>query len=387
MSQPERLDWIDDELRQLAAADLDRHLQTFEGRQGPRLSIAGREYVNFGSNDYLALAGDERLAAAACEAATQCGWGSGASPLVVGHSEWHERLERKLADFEGTEAALVFSTGYAANVGVITALVGRGDVVFSDELNHASIVDGCRLSRAEVRVFRHRDIGHLRELLGDAASFRRRLIVTDGLFSMDGDIAPLADLVHLAGRHNAMLAVDEAHATGVFGKHGRGTCEAAGIEDRVDVRIGTLSKALGGIGGFVVGSRSLIDWLVNRARPYVFSTALPPATAAASCAALEIVEKEPRRRTELLSRAAALRKALQSQGRNVGESASQIIPIVIGDAAKTLQLAAALRDRGFLVPPIRPPSVPANSSRLRLSLSYGHTELMTDALLTVLASL
>jgi 8-amino-7-oxononanoate synthase len=380
--------WIDDELRRLAEADLDRRLQTFDGPQGAELTIDGRAYVNFGSNDYLALAADPRLAEAACAAARSSGWGSGASPLVVGHASEHAALERELAKFEGSEAALLFSTGYAANVGTVTALVGRGDAVYSDALNHASIVDGCRLSRAEVRVYRHSDAAHLAELLErDAGAFRRRLIVTDGVFSMDGDVASLVELAALARRHEAMLMVDEAHATGVLGASGRGSSEAAGIEEQVDVRVGTLSKGLGSVGGFVVGRRVVVDWLVNRARPYVFSTALPPAVAAASRAALEIVRNEPERRRKLSETAAGLRLTLASQGWNLGTSTSQIIPLVVGDVAETMHLAAALRERGLLVPPIRPPSVPEGASRLRLSLSYGHTPEMIARLVVALVQL
>jgi 8-amino-7-oxononanoate synthase len=385
---PGRTAWIDDEFRKLAEADLDRHLQTFDGPQAAELSIGGRTYVNFGSNDYLALAADPRVGEAAAATARAVGWGSGASPLVVGHGAEHAALERELAEFEGCEAALLFSTGYAANVGTVTALVGRGDAVYSDELNHASIVDGCRLSRAEVRVYRHADAAHLSELLEqDSGAFRRRLIVTDGLFSMDGDVAPLAELAELAGRHGAMLAVDEAHATGVLGAGGRGSCEAAGVEAAVDVRVGTLSKGLGGIGGFVVGRRVVIEWLVNRARPYVFSTALPSPVAAASRAALAIVRQEPERRRRLLETAAGLRATLASQRWNLGPSTSQIIPIVVGDAAEALCLAAALRERGLLVPPIRPPSVPDGASRLRLSLSYGHAPEMIARLVVALGEL
>jgi 8-amino-7-oxononanoate synthase len=389
MSRSDRLSWLDDELRRLEADDLDRHLRTHAGPQRAELSLAGdsagaRTYVNFGSNDYLALAADPRLAAAARHAAQREGWGSGASPLVVGHAAAHAELERALAEFEGTEAALLFTTGYAANVGTITALVGPGDVVFSDALNHASIVDGCRLSKAEVRIYPHGDAQALSALLADSSRFRRRLIISDGLFSMDGDFAPLAALAELADNHDAMLAVDEAHATGVFGDRGRGSSELCGIEERVDIRIGTLSKALGSIGGFVAGSRSLIDWLVNRARPYIFSTALPPPAAAASQAALEIVVNEPERRTELADRAAALRQSLAADGWDIGPSASQIIPLIIGSAERTLRLAEELREAGFLVPPIRPPSVPAGASRLRLSLSYGHTPAMIDDLVAAL---
>ena len=387
MSGGTRLDWLDDELRRLADDDLDRHLRTHGGPQRAALELSGRSYVNFGSNDYLALAADPRLAAAAQQAAEREGWGSGASPLVVGHSAAHAELERALAEFEGTEAALLFTTGYAANVGTITALVGYGDVVFSDALNHASIVDGCRLSKAEVRIYRHGDAAALAEQMVDAAQYRRRLIVTDGLFSMDGDFAPLAAIAELADKHDAMLAVDEAHATGVFGPGGRGASELCGIEERVDVRIGTLSKALGSIGGFVAGRRSLIDWLVNRARPYIFSTALPPPAAAASQAALEIVTGEPERRTELAARADALRQSLAADGWNIGPSAGQIIPLIIGSAERTLRLAEELRAAGFLAPPIRPPSVPGGASRLRLSLSYGHTPEMIDGLAAALRQL
>ncbi|MGC3971512.1 MAG: 8-amino-7-oxononanoate synthase [Pirellulales bacterium] len=383
----DRLDWIDDELERLADADLDRHLHTHDGPQGPALTIDGRSLVNFGSNDYLALAGDSRLAAAASAAMQAEGFGSGSSPLIVGHAASHARLEQTLAEFEGVEAALLTSTGYAANVGAVTALVGRGDVVFSDALNHASLIDGCRLSRAEVRIYPHGDMETLAAELRDAYAFRRRLIVTDGLFSMDGDLAPLGDLAELAEHHEAMLLVDEAHATGVFGAQGRGTCEAAGVEEAVDVRIGTLSKALGAIGGFVAGRKSLTEWLVNRARSYIFSTALPPAAAAAAVAAIDLVRQEPQRRTELLARAAELRDALAGDGWDVGESGSQIIPLVVGEAGETMRLAARLRERGFLVPPIRPPSVPDGQCRLRLSLSYTHTPQMIGDLRAALKEL
>jgi 8-amino-7-oxononanoate synthase len=259
--------------------------------------------------------------------------------------------------------------------------------VFSDALNHASIVDGCRLSRAEVRIYPHGDVGWLAAELRDAYAFRRRLIVTDGVFSMDGDLAPLADLAELAEGHDAMLMVDEAHATGVLGAHGRGSCEAAGVEDGVDMRVGTLSKALGGIGGFVAGRKSLIEWLVNRARPYVFSTALPPAAAAAGIAALQIVRQEPERRNALLADVVQVRTALAADGWDVGRSASQIMPLVVGEAEQALRLAARLRERGFYVPAIRPPSVPVGTSRLRLSLAYGHTPRMTAELRAALKEL
>jgi 8-amino-7-oxononanoate synthase len=294
-------------------------------------------------------------------------------------------LEQRLAQFEGSEAALLFSSGFAANVGAVTALVERGDAIFADELNHASLIDGCRLSRAEVEVYPHRDTRRLADLLHSATGYRRRLIVTDTLFSMDGDVAPLTELADLAQRHDCMLMVDEAHATGVFGEHGRGLVEAAGVDDGIHVRVGTLSKAFGCSGGFVSGSQRLIDWLTNRARPYIFSTAPPAPLAAAACAALDIVADEPQRRSSLLARATDLRNRLRSAGWNIGDSASQIIPLIVGGAPAAIDLAARLRGRGFLVPAIRPPSVPAGRALLRLSLSYSHTPEMIDSLLAALA--
>ncbi len=368
------LAWLDAELAQLERDALRRHLAVYTGRQGPRIVLDGEELVNFGANDYLGLAGDQRLARAVANAVEEAGWGSGASPLVCGRGSLHARLEARLAAFEGCEAALLFNTGYAANVGAVTALVGRGDQIFGDQKNHASIIDGCRLSRAEVHVYRHNDMEHLAALLRDALPARRRLIVTDSLFSMDGDVAPLVPIAELAERHGAMLMVDEAHATGVFGARGRGLCEALGVEDRVQVRVGTLSKALGCAGGFVAGSRPLMDWLANRARSYVFSTAPPAATSAAPLAALEVVAQEPHRRQELLARAARLRSQLAAQGWSTGRSASQIIPVFVGDPARTMQLASRLRAAGLFVPGIRPPSVPPGESLLRISLSYAHRD-------------
>ena len=375
------LSWIDDELATLERRQLRRRLQTRSGPQSAWLMIEGRELINFGSNDYLALAADSRLAEAAVKSIAHEGWGSGASPLVTGHATPHQRLAERLAAFENTEAALVFSSGFAANAGTIAALVGPGDVVYCDRKNHASLFDGCRLSRADVRIYPHTDCERLAALLEDAEKYRRRLIVTDGLFSMDGDLAPLAELAELAERYAAMLLVDEAHATGVFGGHGRGVAEHFGVEDRVHVRIGTLSKALGCIGGFVAGSRSLVEWLVNRARPYVFSTASPAATAAAAIAALDIVQQEPQRRERLLTRSQELREELTRQGWNIGASASQIIPLVVGDPERTVRMSAELRERGLFAPAIRPPTVPEGEACLRISLTFGHTEEMIAALL------
>jgi 8-amino-7-oxononanoate synthase len=351
--------------------------------------VEGRELIHFGSNDYLSLANNPRLGGAAAEAARREGWGSGASPLILGRSGLHEQLEHRLAEFEGAEAALVFSTGFAANAGTIAALVGPGDVVYTDRKNHASLLDGCRLSRADVRVYAHGDWRGLERLLARraASGARRRLIVTDGLFSMDGDLAPLEQLVDLAERHGAMLLVDEAHATGVFGRQGRGVAEHFGVEERIAVRVGTLSKALGSMGGFVAGSRSLVAWLVNKARPYVFSTALPAPACAASLAALEIVQAEPHRRETLLARAAAVRERLAQQGWDLGRSASQIIPVLVGEPDRAVALAEALAERGLWVPAIRPPTVPDGESCLRISLTYGHDEQMLERLVEAMGVL
>jgi 7-keto-8-aminopelargonate synthetase-like enzyme len=316
-----------------------------------------------------------------------------------------------LAEFEGTEAALVFSSGFATNAGIIPALVEEPDVIFADAKNHASLIDGCRLSRAKRFVYAHADCESLEDMLCRATGSRRRLIVTDTIFSMDGDIAPLARLAELAERYDAMLMVDEAHATGVFGSGGRGVVEyldarcsmldarspetrpassiqhPASLHDRVPVRVGTLSKALGSGGGFVCGRRSLIDWLANRARTYVFSTAQPAAIHAAALAALEIVRAEPFRRTELLERAARFRLRLMEQGWNVGRSATQIVPIVIGDAERAMRFAGELRETGYFVPGIRPPSVPQGESLLRVSLCYHHTAEDLEGLLERLENL
>ncbi len=381
------LAWIDEELLTLQEAGLRRRLVVRDGPPSPQIWVDGRELIHFGSNDYLGLAADPRLKAAVLAAVEQYGWGSGASPLILGHGDLHQRLAERIAEFEGTEAALVFASGFAANAGAVAALVATGDVVFTDRKNHASLLDGCRLSRADVRTYAHGDWQALARLLDRPANHRRRLIVTDSLFSMDGDLAPLAELADLAERYDAMLLIDEAHATGVFGPRGRGVAEHLGVEDRTAVRVGTLSKALGGVGGFVVGSRTLIDWLVNRARPYIYSTAGPAAAAAAALAALEVVEQEPQRRTALLERAADLRARLAEQGWDIGRSASQIIPILLGDPQRAVAMAARLREQGIFVPAIRPPTVPEGEACLRISLTYAHTAEMIERLLAALGRL
>jgi 8-amino-7-oxononanoate synthase len=372
------LDWLDDELAALQAADLRRSKRVITPLPEGRCEVDGAVLVNFAGNDYLGLAADSRLIAAAREALQQAGTGARASTLVTGQTPWHEQLERRIAEFEGTEAALLFPTGYAANLGAITALVGRDDVVCGDRWNHASLIDGCRLSGARFRVYPHRDVERLDRELTKHRSARRRLIVTDGLFSMDGDLAPLTELCEIARRHEAMLLVDEAHATGVLGAHGRGSAELLGVEGQVPIRVGTLSKAVGSQGGFVAGSRALIDWLTNKARSQMFSTGLTPAACAAATAAFDVIAGEPQRRERLHSLGQFLQSELAQRGivaaTAQSDLAGPIVPLIVGDAARALRMSAALQQRGFLVPAIRPPSVPRGTSRLRISLSAAHAE-------------
>jgi 8-amino-7-oxononanoate synthase len=366
--------WMDDDLAERRRRGLYRRRRRLQRCAGARIVLDGRELIDFSSNDYLDLALDPRLARAAAQATRRWGCGAGASALTSGWSRPLRALERDLAAWKGTEAALVFSSGYIANLALTATLVGRGDAVFSDALNHASLIDGCRLSRAAIHVHRHADLNHLDDLLtrrGRAA--RRRLIVSDSVFSMDGDLAPLAGLLELAERHDALLLLDEAHAAGVLGDGGRGlSATAAGCERLI--AMGTLSKALGSQGGFVCGSRRLIDWLVNRARPYIFSTALAPPSAAAARVAVRLIAEEPERRRRLLELAEMLRRGLREQAWNVGGSCCQIVPLMVGEARAATRLARRLRGRGLFAPAIRPPSVPEGTARLRISLSAGHSE-------------
>jgi 8-amino-7-oxononanoate synthase len=370
--------WIDDDLEERRRRGLYRVRRRLQSGQAARIRLGGRELINFSSNDYLALAGDARLARAAAAAARRYGCGAGASPLVSGYSPPLRALERALAAWEGTEAALVFSSGYAANLALIRSLAGPGDAVFSDALNHASLIDGCRLSRAAVYVYRHNDADHLADLLRkQGRSARRRLIVSDTVFSMDGDIAPLGQLVELAECFDCLLVIDEAHATGVLGEHGRGVTESLRpgpwSPERV-FKVGTLSKALGTQGGFVCGPRRLIAWLINQARPYIFSTALAPPTAAAARRAVAVVQQEPERRRRILALAEQLRRELREIGGNIGDSCCQIVPLIVGEAQQAVRLSRRLEEQGLLVPAIRPPSVPEGSARLRFSVTAAHTE-------------
>jgi 8-amino-7-oxononanoate synthase len=379
------LAWMDDDLNERRRRGLYRTRRRLQSAQGVRVVLRGREYLNFSSNDYLALAADPRLARAAARAARRYGAGAGASPLVSGLTPPVRRLERVLADWESTEAALVFSSGFAANLAVVSTLAGRGDAIFSDARNHASLIDGCRLSRARIHVYRHADLNHLADLLRSETTARRRLIVSDSVFSMDGDFAPLPGLLELAERFDALLVLDEAHATGVLGEHGRGLTELLRVSrtERL-IKVGTLSKARGAQGGFVCGSRRLIAWLVNHARPYIFSTALAPPAAAAAARAVEIVRTEPEARQHLHQLAERVRDGLRDLGFDGNGSRCQIVPLVVGAPRAALRLSRALEKVGLLVPAIRPPSVPEGAARLRISLTAGHSGEDVERLLAAL---
>jgi glycine C-acetyltransferase/8-amino-7-oxononanoate synthase len=362
---------VAERLEELRDRGLYRRLRLVDGPQGPRVSLDGREVLLPCSNDYLGLTHHPRVREAAAEAAMRWGAGAGASRLISGNMQPHQALEERLADFKRYEAALLFGSGYLANTGAIAALAGRGEVVFSDELNHASIVDGCRLSRAETFVYRHGDVEHLAWGLREAGG-RGALIVTDGIFSMDGDVAPLADLVEQARRHRCRLMVDEAHATGALGPGGRGSVASAGLSGEVDIVVGTLGKALGSYGAYACAERELIEYLVNAARPFIFSTAPPPPVAAAAMAALELLESEPERVRRLRENAATLRTALLSEGLPAGGGTSQIVPVEVGEAEPAMELCERILERGIFAQGIRPPTVPAGSSRLRFTAMATH---------------
>jgi 8-amino-7-oxononanoate synthase len=358
-------------LEELESEGLRRRLRLIDGPQGPEVMLDGQPVLLLCSNNYLGLADHPRLRRAAADAALALGTSSGASRLISGSMSIHADLEAELAEFEGTEAALLFGSGYLANTGAIAALARRGEVVFSDELNHASIIDGCRLAGAETSVYRHRDTEHLQWGLRRAGG-RAALIVTDGVFSMDGDIAPLRELVTLARRHSCRLMVDEAHATGCIGPGGRGSVAAAGLTGEVDLIVGTLGKALGGYGAYVCGSREMTDFLVNTARPFIFSTAPPPPAVAAASAALELLAESPKRVERLRANAGALREGLRSEGLHPIGADTQIVPLVIGEADDAMVICERLLKEGVFAQAIRPPTVPPGTCRLRLTVMATH---------------
>lgn len=369
------LDWIEKDLTHIRDKNLYRTLTELATGQSPEITIDGKRYILLGSNGYLGLSLDPRVVGAAREALGKYGTGSGGSRLVSGSTDLHRELEERIASFKSTESAIIFSSGYLANIGTISSLVGEGDTVYSDELNHASIIDGCRLSRADTRVYRHLDFGHLESLLKpDGARKGKRLIITDTVFSMDGDLAYLPALVGLSERYGCMLMVDEAHATGVLGERGSGATEHFGVEGDVPVVMGTLSKAIGSLGGYIAGSRKLTDFIRNRVRSYIFDTSLPAASLAASIAAIDIIESEPGRREHLWRLINMFKSGIGEIGLTVLPSDSAIVPVLIGEAEPALEFAAALRENGVYTPAVRPPSVPPGKCRIRATLMASHTD-------------
>jgi glycine C-acetyltransferase/8-amino-7-oxononanoate synthase len=364
---------IEERLAELERLGLQRRLRIVSGPQGPHVQLDGKPVLLLCSNNYLGLAGHPRVREAAAEAAMRWGAGAGASRLVSGTMTIHRRLEERLAAFEGSEACLLFGSGYLANLGVIGALAGPGDVVFSDHLNHASIIDGCRSSRAEVVVYRHLDVHHLEHCLRTHGGERRRLVVTDSVFSMDGDVAPLREIVRLARTHDARVVVDEAHATGALGEGGRGAVAQAGLQGEVDVLVGTLGKALGSYGAYVCASEQMARYLLNSARPLIFSTAPSPPSVAGALAALELLEDDPGLVTRLHEAARALRRGLAAEGFAVQESDMHIVPLVAGDSETAVRMCEAALEQGVFAQAIRPPTVPDGTARLRLAAMASHT--------------
>lgn len=368
--------WMEDELALLADASLERSLRDTvpaPGRAGYALR-GHRRLLNLSSNDYLGLSRHPAILEAIRQSLPAEGGGAGASRLVTGNRPSCSRLEEALAAWQNREAALVFANGYMANCGVIQALVGRGDAVFSDRLNHASIVDGIVLSRAEHARYRHNDMEHLRQLLHKHRDKRRKLIVTDAVFSMDGDRALLRELAELKREYGAMLMVDEAHSGGIYGERGEGLCSELGLGDEADIHMGTFSKSFGVYGAYVCGSRTLIRWLINKARPLIYSTALPPSILAGISAALELVRTERWRRDKLVSSSRLFRSSLTDAGFHVGNGDSPIVPVIIGDNDRALKFSEALEENGIAAVAIRPPTVPDGTARIRFSLSAAHAE-------------
>lgn len=361
------------ELSKLEKQHLLRRLMIIESCNGPRITVGGRSMLLMCSNDYLGLSRHPALKKAAAIAMERYGFGSGASRLISGTSALHVELESRIAAFKGTESALLFNSGYAANTGIIPSIAGEGDVILSDSLNHASIVDGCRLSRAKVIAYPHKDVDRLESVLKKNRTMKRTLIVTDGVFSMDGDIAPLPELVMLAEKYGALLMVDDAHATGVIGKTGRGTSEHFGLSGRVHIQMGTLGKALGSFGAYAAGNTDLIDYLRNRARSFIYSTALPPAVCAASLAAFNVVEGESGLRKTLWENRDRFVLGLAAIGIVPGSSETPIVPVMLGESEKALKAAAKLFEYGLYAAAVRPPSVPEGAARIRVTLTAAHS--------------
>ncbi|MDQ4145815.1 MAG: glycine C-acetyltransferase [Actinomycetota bacterium] len=371
-----KLAHLSHELQDLRARGIFHSPRIFDGLQAPRCRIDGREVINLASNNYLNLAADARLRDAAADALGRYGVGSGSVRPIAGTMDVHVELEQRLAAFKHSEAALVFQSGFTANAGTVGAILGPEDTIVSDALNHASIIDGCRLSKAKILVYRHRDVDHAREQLRTARAekSRRVLLVTDGVFSMDGDIAPLPELADLADEYGAIFMVDDAHSSGVLGRNGRGSVDHFDLHGRVDIQVGTLSKAFGVVGGYVAGPRDLIDYLTQVGRPYLFSTSHPPAVAAACLAALDILESDSNLIERLWAKTDSFKQALTNLGFDTGNSETPITPILLGDEAVAVAFARALFERGVFAPGLVFPTVPRGNARVRTIVTVGHTD-------------
>jgi glycine C-acetyltransferase len=367
------LAYLTTELASLKTQGLYRQLRVLEDEQKPHTTFDHRLVVNLSSNNYLGLTTHPRLRERALEATRRFGVGTGSVRTIAGTMAIHMELERRLAEFKQTEAVVVFQSGFAANAGTVSAILGKDDVVVSDELNHASIIDGCRLSRATIKVFAHRDADAARAVLKSLPAKQRALLITDGVFSMDGDLGPLPDLCTLAEEYGCIMMVDDAHASGVFGRNGRGTIDHFGVHGRVDVQVGTLSKAIGVLGGYVAGSRDLIDFLHHRARPFLFSTSHPPAVAAACLAAIDVLLEEPALIERLWDNTRFFKAGLAKLGFNTGVSESPITPVIVGDGALAMTLSDRLFEAGVFAQGIASPTVPPGKARVRTIVTATHT--------------
>lgn len=370
--------WIDDEISLIQNNKLFRHLTEIQTGQFPKIKINNKSHILLASNSYLGLSVDPRVINASKEALEKYGTGSGGSRLVSGSSDLHRKLEERIAQFKNTEAAILFSTGYLVNVGTISSVVGPEDIVFSDELNHASIIDGCKLSKAKTEIYRHLDYDHLEELLSENSDYKKKLIVTDTIFSMDGDLVDLKRLVEISDEFGCMLMIDEAHAMGVLGDRGSGATEYFDVENKVPIVMGTLSKAVGSLGGYICGSQKLIDFIRNRVRTYIFDTSLPAASIAASIEAINIIENEKERRDNLWKLINRFKSGIEDIGLEILPTHSAIIPVLIGDPEPALKFSSMLREKGVYSPAVRPPSVPPGKCRIRSSIMATHTEEQID---------
>ena len=367
------LGYLSTELQALRDQGLYRRLRVLDGEQKARTSIDGRSLVNLSSNNYLGLTTHPKLRERALDAIRRLGVGSGSVRTIAGTMQIHMELERKLAEFKRTEAAVVFQSGFTANAGTVSSILGRDAVIVSDELNHASIIDGARLSRAAIKVFPHRDVAAARRILEDVPRGTRTLVITDGVFSMDGDLGALPELCDLADEFGCIMMVDDAHASGVFGSHGRGTVDHFGMHGRVDVQVGTLSKAMGALGGYVAGTRALIEFLYHRARPFLFSTSHPPSVAATCLAAIEVLEEEPQLIERLWENTRFFKAGLQALGFDTGASESPITPVMVGEGARAMALSDRLFDKGVFAQGIGFPTVPQGKARVRTIVTATHT--------------